>query len=1151
MAIIWNTPAGFLANITKGEPCNVALSCNGANSFSVIAGSLPIGLTLTGPFNEPTLPFPSVWGATSVNAFTGTSTFTIRAADDLGNLLDRAFSLNVSDVEPSYLFSPSNLGVFPDGMWLYATVAPLSATPNWPTNMTIVSGGLPANLSLNPVTGDITGYVSPSVLYDTGFIYTNKEASQPNLPNSANSKSYNFTVQYDAENTSNFSLTIQRQDLYNNANANVSGPCYHDPIFLDATFGLNVCSTAFANIDLGIVDGDSVYYQFLTEDFEENTLNYILLNGSSIPGNVTLNQTTGWLSGYIDRDLSLPTPYQFQVIAYKSANVFSNNNYQTTAFCTLHIENPIDNSIVWNSPATIGNLYPGIPSSLSVEASIIEPFTALAVKQATANCTLKLVNVDIVNGGNSFANGSIFTVPGGIATNSANIIVSNVSASGTITEVIIDPTIVQQYTKLPNGLTVIWINNTGNANALNAIFSLDFGVDEVNILSKGGFYDTATVGFEPAGESQTATATPLIFNGTISNIIVNSTGHNYQAIPEVTILAKSLVTPTNPIKYELTAGTIPVGCNFLSNGLIVGLPSSQYFILDHGTILDTNQTVFDTAFNFTITASIGQNRNINFTETDLLGGNVVTEDFQTLIQVSKDFSLNLITNYANNISDAPKTNLSLEFLLSDVDSQTLFTPLNNESIVPNKDIFRQDDFYFGIVPHVRMLLAYGISPELPDTIQQAIELYFHNKTYSFNGLNWAQSTSEGYEVIYIEPLDEFTNTNYQSFAGSISYNTPTGLMEAYPATLPNMIQQLNTNLNGFDYNFLPSWMKDVQPNGQILGFVPAIPLLYCQPGTGKRIMFYLQQYYNTTGPSLETIDAITDRLVWNAGYQQNWDSVPSVTLTAKNITAQISAVAVSGSNANYAVIETNTGNAVPVGTELVIQGMTNPINNGKFPVVSSTPVSFLINNANGVSESVSAGYAYSLNLTANTSFAINPATPLTFSPDLTPRTYQYTGNITVNLPSNISSISNVAEIINSYYIPGIQAGIGADSALYIQNITGSPFILYDGVGTPLANLGILPSGNTFANVNVAVVAGWWNSELTEFEQGIPDNDLTTEFGFDLTTENCIVIITEGSTNFTDIGTFFDTSDIFLNDDDGAIYIKFSNTSFINQPIVTV
>ena len=344
-----------------------------------------------------------------------------------------------------------------------------------------------------------------------------------------------------------------------------------------------------------------------------------------------------------------------------------------------------------------------------------------------------------------------------------------------------------------------------------------------------------------------------------------------------------------------------------------------------------------------------------------------------------------------------------------------------------------------------MLLAYGISPELPVTIQDAIERYFQNKTVVFNNLKWAQSTSEGYEVIYIEPVDGFMNANYQSFSGDILYNTPTGEMQAFPATIPNMINQLNTHLNGFDYNFLPSWMRDIQPNSQILGFVPAVPLLYVKPGTGKKIMFYLQQYYNNVGPNLTTIDATTDRLIWNAGYSQNWDPVPLTTLLAQNITAQFSGVSNVGNSAVYS-IDSGTGfvNTVPIGTTMIFDGMTNPGNNGKFTITSANIGNITVTNPLVIAEAGGAGYGYSLNLTANSSFVINPAIPVTYTPNLTPRTFAYSGNVTINLPGTMTDIANVASIINGLEIDGIQSEVGPNNAILIQNTYGCPFILFDG-----------------------------------------------------------------------------------------------------------
>jgi hypothetical protein len=125
--------------------------------------------------------------------------------------------------------------------------------------------------------------------------------------------------------------------------------------------------------------------------------------------------------------------------------------------------------------------------------------------------------------------------------------------------------------------------------------------------------------------------------------------------------------------------------------------------------------------------------------------------------------------------------------------------------------------------------------------------------------------------------------------------------------------------------------------------------------------------------------------------------------------------------------------------------------------------------------------------------------------------------VLVNLPANITSLSNIVTIINSYYIDGIEASLNGNYNIQIQNNYGTPFLLYDGLNTPLANLGILPVGTIYANVSNVMTAGWWTSELTQFDAN--------------------------TTVFTDMGSFIDISDEFLQDDDGSIYIKFPTDSF--------
>ena len=1050
--ITWNTSPGFLSNVTKGISFQYGLSCNTNNvatNFQVIAGGLPLGLSLSSPTNNPQLTLPTICGNVSVLATTEITPFTIRAADTGGNIADRAFYLNVLDPEPSFLFPAANLGIFPDGTHTFTSVAPITAIPTFTGNMTIASGSLPRNVSLDPVSGNITGYINPDVLYNTAPIYPNIEVGAPNLSLSANTANFAFTVQYDSLNTANFYMIVMRKDLYHTGTCNVLAPVYHDPIFVDATFGPNINSANTANIDLGTTDGYNVLYKFDTLDFEDNTVFYQLINGAVIPGNLALNTTTGWLSGYVNRDLAITTPYQFQVRAYKEANTA----YQTFANCNLTIQNPINDNIVWTSNSNLGKLLPGMPSTLNVGAEVITPFVAPAIRPATANCTLKLVNVSIINGGNAFTTSNSFVVPGGICVGNAIINVSSISATGTIIGVTINPTI-QQYTVLPS-LEVIWQNPTGNANGLNAIFGLSFGVDTVTPINNGGFFDTVTVGFTSAGETISAQANATISEGLIDTISVIKTGKDYKSRPEVVIRAKEYVTAANPIRYTLVDGSIPNGCILLTDGLIVGIPSSQYYSLGQNT------------FSFIIEAAVGTNNPAIVTETDITNpynsNTKVNQDFQTLVTSTKDFTLSLSNNGNSNIANAPRTNLSLEFLLDNYDYKNLYAPLLDETIVPNDSIFRPGDFYFGVAAHIRMLVAYGISPVLADNIQAATAKYHHDKQYLFTPLKWARSTTEGYEVIYVQPLDAFSNNNGNTFAGSIItsadlpvitadttlYDTDTNIWrvsdltqyELFPATLPNMINQLHSTLNGFDYNYLPTWMTDLQPNGDILGFIPAIPLLYVKPGTGQKIMFYLQQYYDTIGPALNSVQAITDRYIWNSGYSQNWDPAPTVLVIGDN----------------------------------------------------------------------------TVNLVSSSTFIINPSIPTSYTPDLVPRTFNFTGNITVSLPANTTNISDVISAINSMNIAGIESQITGNGNIQITNIFGCPFLLYDGTNHPLEYMNILTPGTYSANISNVTSAGWQFNEY--FTAG----------------------------NITSVETF----DSFLGNDDGATYIKFKDSYFITEGIAKI
>ena len=70
MAVSYTHLDVYKRQANKGAAFQVSLSCTTGNaftSFSVIAGVLPLGLTITGPGNEEQLQFPSVWGHIDTN----------------------------------------------------------------------------------------------------------------------------------------------------------------------------------------------------------------------------------------------------------------------------------------------------------------------------------------------------------------------------------------------------------------------------------------------------------------------------------------------------------------------------------------------------------------------------------------------------------------------------------------------------------------------------------------------------------------------------------------------------------------------------------------------------------------------------------------------------------------------------------------------------------------------------------------------------------------------------------------------------------------------------------------------------------------------------------------------------------------------------
>jgi hypothetical protein len=157
-APIWTTAAGALTSGHPGTAYSYALQATDPNSdtvtYSVTSGSLPTGLTLTN------------------GTITGTpttvqnSSFTITASDGKGATNDRAFTLAVSNLAPTWTTAAGALtGAVATHSYSQALIA--TDLDNDELTFTVSSGFIPTGLTLNSTTGVLSG--TPTVIQNYSF----------------------------------------------------------------------------------------------------------------------------------------------------------------------------------------------------------------------------------------------------------------------------------------------------------------------------------------------------------------------------------------------------------------------------------------------------------------------------------------------------------------------------------------------------------------------------------------------------------------------------------------------------------------------------------------------------------------------------------------------------------------------------------------------------------------------------------------------------------------------------------------------------------------------------------------------------------------------------------------------------------------------
>jgi len=247
-----------------------------------------------------------------------------------------------------------------------------------------------------------------------------------------------------------------------------------------------------------------------------------------------------------------------------------------------------------------------------------------------------------------------------------------------------------------------------------------------------------------------------------------------------------------------------------------------------------------------------------------------------VISVFKTFTLKVVRAY-----NYPYQNLFCVAMPPPNDRILLDELLNNQEIFVPSYIYRPDDANFGVSTQVQYEHAYGLAPDTIDTYVSSLYLNHYWKNLVLGSIETAQALDAAgnvvYEVVYSKIIDNLVNSAGESVSKIV--NLPYTIIDpadgsslitqVYPNSLVNMRNQV-IDVVGQISTKLPLWMTSKQTDGSVLGFTPAWVICYANPGRGKQIAYYIQEYF---AQQLNVIDFKVDRYVMDRTLSKNWDTV--------------------------------------------------------------------------------------------------------------------------------------------------------------------------------------------------------------------------------------------------------------------------------------
>ena len=388
---VWTPSSGTLGIIPENNFFQLELSASdpegGVVAYKFLAGQMPGGMYVTraGSFQG----VPIVTDATTTSNLNRSYIFTVRASDINNLVTDKTFSITVSNITPPQILP--NITKLPDifdGSFYNLQLQAIEVNPQATLTWRLINGTLPNGLSISS-TGLISGFIIPlptlgnSGLQNYGVVPYNEFGYDNQV--SYQNNNYTFTVQvYDGANYNSitYSLYVVAKDHWE---ADTALDSVDSGLTVDQDNRyLPIMITQSQNLPAGR-SHSKFAFQFQAIDPNDEALQYSLYGGGAasgfdgtgydttgfdqstlaLPGGLSLDPNTGWLSGTLGSQSEATKTYTFKIYAYER----DNPSYASIPqIYYLTVLGDITNTINWITSPNLGIIDNGSVSELSVSA---------------------------------------------------------------------------------------------------------------------------------------------------------------------------------------------------------------------------------------------------------------------------------------------------------------------------------------------------------------------------------------------------------------------------------------------------------------------------------------------------------------------------------------------------------------------------------------------------------------------------------------------------------------------------------------------------------------------------------------------------------------------------------------------------------------